>query len=271
MTDTTKTLIRIGRRSFQATVASYAFGAMAYVFFLLWLYPSIAHAPGIETLLKTLPRSVITATGVGAGLGSPLAYVTSEFYGLLYLWILMIFTVIGVVRLLAEGPDRGSAGPWLASPVSRVQWVLSQGLVFMLGLFLTDLLITLSTPIAMAIWEPQQAIPLGTLLTLNGMGFLLFAALAGVVALCSAGFRDDQRALSVGATIIILEYVLSFVSGLAPRLAWMRDVSVFSLYRPVGIVAGREHFGWTGLLLLVMAGVLWGMAAWLFQRRDLQL
>ncbi len=271
MTDTTKTLVRIGWRSFQGTVASYGFGAMAYVFLLLWLYPSIAHAPGIETLLKTLPKSLITATGVTAGLGSPLAYVTSEFYGMLYLWILMIFTVTGAVRLLAQGPDRGSAGPWLASPVSRAQWVLSQGFVFMVGLFLMDLLVTLASPIAMSIWEPHQHLTFETLLTLNGMAFLLFAVLAGIIALCSAGFHDDQRALSVGASIIMVEYVLSLVSGLAPRLAWMRHLSLFSLYRPAAIVAGRQHVGWTGILLIAMALMFWGAAVLVFQRRDLQL
>lgn len=271
MKGTTSTLIRIGWRSLQTTVASYGFGAMAYVFLLLWLYPSVAHAPGITRLLQTLPKSLITATGVAAGLGSPLAYLTSEFYGLLYLWILMIFTVVGVVRLLAQGPARGSAGSWLAGPVSRVQWVLSQGCVFMLGLFLTDLSVTLAIPIAMAIWEPQQAITFGILLRLNGMGFLLFSALAGIIALCSAGFNDDQRALSVGASIIMLEYMLSLISGLAPRLAWMRHLSLFSLYRPTAIVTGHQHSWWPALVLILAAGVFWGGAAWLFQRRDLQL
>ncbi len=271
MKGTTRALIRIGWRSFQTTVVSYGFGAMAYVFLLLWLYPSIAHAPGIKRLLQTLPRSLITATGVTAGLGNPLAYLTSEFYGMLYLWILMIFTVVGVVRLLAQGPNRGSAGPWLAGPVSRTRWVLSQGLVFMIGLFLTDLLVTLSIPSAMAIWEPQQEITLGMLLTLNGMGFLLFSVLAGVIALLSAGFNDDQRALGVGASIIILEYVLSFASGLAPRLAWMRHLSIFSLYRPDAIVTGHQHVWWPALFLILVAGILWGGAVWLFQRRDLEL
>ncbi len=271
MTDTTKILIRIGWRSFQTTVASYAFGAVAYVFLLLWLYPSIVHAPGIETLLKTLPKSLITATGVAAGLGSPLAYVTSEFYGMLYLWILMIFTVMGVVRLLAQGPDRGSAGPWLAGPVSRVQWILSQGFVFMSGLFLVDILITVAIPIAMTIWEPQQPLPIGILLTLNGMGFLLFSVLAGVIALCSAGFSDDQSALSVGALIVMVEYALSLISELTPRLAWMRHLSLFSLYRPAAIVAGKQPLGWTAIFLIIAAGILWAIAAWLFQRRDLPL
>ncbi|MDA8192779.1 MAG: hypothetical protein M0Z53_02100 [Thermaerobacter sp.] len=264
-------LLRLGWRSFRPTVAAYGLGSVSYVFLLMWLYPSIAHAPGLQALLRTLPKSLVASTGLVAGLGSPLAYLTSEFYGTLYLWLLMIFTVVGIVRLIAQGPHRGSAGAWLAGPVSRPLWVLSQGGIFWGGLLITCGLVTAAEPVAMAIWEPQQVIPVGTLLLLNGMVVLVFTVLAGAVAVCAAAISDDQRALAVAALFTMIQYVLSVVGGLTAGLAWMRRLSLFYWYRPAAIVLGAQQLGFPSLVLLVMAMLLWGTAAWLFRRRDLLL
>lgn len=266
-------LYRIGLRTFLGSIVFYLVGSVAYVFLLLWLYPSIAQAPGLQALLHALPKSLIAATGITAGLSSPLAYLVSEFYSMLYLWILMIFTVLGIHRLLAQGPSRGFAGPWLSGPVTRRDWVVSQGLVWLTGLVLIILAVTIATVVAMATWEANTKLSFHVLFALNGLIFLLFVALSGLVALCAVGFSDDQRGLSASASIVTVEYVLSLVSGLAPHLRWLSDVTFFSLYRPSVIVTTHSHNYGTeqAILLILAAACFWGVALWLFSRRDLQL
>ena len=271
MNQVTGTLVRIGWRSFSGTVAPYAVGSAAYVFVLLWLYPSVAHAPGIQSLLRTLPKGLVSATGLSAGLAHPLPYLASEFYGTLYLWILMMVTVLSGARLLAEGPTRGAAGPYLAGPLTRRQWFLSQGAVVLSGLWLIAVVVSVAVPAGMAVFEPRTSLSLARLLAINGMAFLLTATLAGIMALAAAGFADDQQALSVGGAVIGAEYVLSVVSGLAPHLSWLRYLSLFSLYRPTALVTHGPLPVRAVLALCGLTLVSWGIASELFRRRDLNL
>ncbi len=272
MTKEMQVLVGMGWRAFRPTVAVYVLGSVGYMFLLLWLYPSIVHAPGLESVLATLPKSLTATLGLTAGFANPLAYLTSEYYGTIDLWALMIFTVVGVVRLLAQGPDRGFAWAWLAGPVSRAQWIMSQGFVFILGLFVFTLVGMLSTPVALAIWDRGQHPTPEILVALNLLSFLLFFALAGMTAVCASAFRDDDRALNTAGAIMALEYLLSLVGGLTPHLVWLRRLSLFGWYRPADIVAHGWHRVWPGALGLFFIGtLLWIAAIWLFRRRDLSL
>ncbi len=269
MNSLTYALIRMGWRSFRGTVATCVLGLAGYLGLLMWIYPTIAHTPGLAVVIRALPKSLVSATGLEAGLGNPGAYLASEFFGTLYLWLLMILTVMGVIRLVAQGPARGTAGFWLAGPISRTTWVLTQGVVFWLGLFTVCGLVTIANILAVDVWDPHQKMALGRILTLNGMAFVIFAVLSGVIAIIASAMRDDRRATVVGSFVVLVLYILSAVSSLSPRLAWAGHLSLFYWDRPAVIVVGRQTFGWSQLILLVIAGGLWVLAAGIFRRRDL--
>ncbi|MDG0811457.1 hypothetical protein [Cohnella rhizosphaerae] len=99
----------------------------------------------------------------------------------------------------------------------------------------------------------------------------MFFAVAGIAFLVSAASSDEKRALALSGAIVFGFYSLDLLGKLGAGIAWMRDLSIFSLYRPGDIVGGGA-FPALGFALLAALGLAaFGAAVLVFKRRDLPL
>ncbi|GIP22981.1 ABC transporter permease subunit [Paenibacillus sp. J22TS3] len=254
-------------------ISSYALGSAFYIMLMLWLYPSIAeHAQVMNDLLKSIPSGITKAFGLENGMGDLESFLSGEYYGLIFIIILSIFSLMISTQLMARMVDQGSMAYLLSTPTTRAQVASTQAAVMITGL----LIIMAATTLAgfagnlLFISDPG-AFHAGNFLRLNLMGFLMFFALSGASFLVSSVSNDEKRAMSISGVIVIGSYCLDLIGRLSEQTGWMRNLSVFSLFRPSELVKGSAE--WTGQLwiLLSIGALFYILAVVLFRRRDLPL
>ena len=101
-------------------IMSYGVGSAFYILLILGIYPSIAgNAEDIEKMIKSMPEGFLNAFGFENGLGNLEDFISGEYYGLIFIVILSIFSVMLSTKLLAKRVDQGSMAYILSAPTTR--------------------------------------------------------------------------------------------------------------------------------------------------------
>jgi ABC-2 type transport system permease protein len=117
---------------------------------------------------------------------------------------------------------------------------------------------------------------------LPAVGGLLFAV-SGLTLWLSAAGRFRWRVLGLAVFGILLQFLVNVIGQMDDSFAWMRPFTVFYYYRPQEMVLGNPGFvtlsEWyggnplvevPGLAVLYVVGIVgYGMALWVFTRRDI--
>lgn len=101
-------------------------GIIIYEWLIAWVYPSISNNKPINDLLKQMPPAMLKAFGLEKGVQSFSDYMAAEFFNLIWLILMAIFTVSLAMKLVSQMVDRGSMAFLLASPLSRGKIILTQ-------------------------------------------------------------------------------------------------------------------------------------------------
>lgn len=263
-----KQMMRVNLRGF----LNYAAGSAFYILLMFWLYPGIAkNTRALDDIVSTMPDGVGRAFGL-SGFGSADAFISGEYYGLILVLILAIVSVQLSTQLMARLIDRGSMAYLLSTPTTRVRVATTQACVLVSGLLIILGATTLAGFAGKA-WMlgDHYAFDGGRFALLNAAAFLMFFAVAGIAFLVSAASNDEKKALGLSGTIVFGFYSLDLLGKLSDSIDWMRDLSIFSLYRPSDIVGGGD-FPALGFALLAAIGLAaFGVAVAVFKRRDLPL
>ncbi|KAF9127965.1 hypothetical protein BGX30_014523, partial [Mortierella sp. GBA39] len=95
---------------------------------MFWIYPGIAKNSGsFKSLIDAMPEGVGKAFGLENGFGSIGAFISGEYYGLLYLLILSIFCILVSTQLIAKLVNQGSMAYLLSAPTTRTKGVITIG------------------------------------------------------------------------------------------------------------------------------------------------
>jgi ABC-2 type transport system permease protein len=264
-------LLRSMMKTNAQTIFSYAFGMVFYLCLVLWVYPSIASSSALNTVLKTMPQSMLKVFGLQAGIQQVGDYLSGEFYGLIYVIIMAVFTLTTASKLVAHLVDRGPMAYLLASPVSRVRVAWTQAVVLLTGMFIISVFTTIGGWLGAAWLVKHQHLDIGPFVQMNLIGFLLFAVVSGYSFLCSCAFNDEKKALGTSATITLVFYGLNLVGKLSDKVAWMKNLSVFTAFDAQGILHGHVHVIQTALGLAVGAAILFIAGVLVFRQRELPL
>lgn len=263
-----KQMMRVNLKGF----LNYAIGSAFYILLMFWLYPGIAkNTEALDDIVATMPEGVGRAFSLN-GFDSAEAFISGEYYGLILVLILAIVSVQLSTQLMARMIDRGSMAYLLSTPTTRVRIALTQACVLVSGLLLILGATTLAGFAGKAwLLGDRYAFDGGRFVLLNAAAFLMFFAVAGIAFLVSAASSDEKRALGLSGAIVFGFYSLDLLGKLGDGIAWMRDLSIFSLYRP-GDIVGGEAFPAVGFTLLAAIGLAaFGAAVLVFRRRDLPL
>ncbi|CAI6086606.1 ABC transporter permease subunit [Cohnella sp. JJ-181] len=253
-------------------ILNYAFGSAFYILLMFWLYPGIAqNTAALDDIVATMPAGVGRAFSL-SGFDSAEAFISGEYYGLILVLILAIVSVQLSTQLMARLVDRGAMAYLLSTPTTRVRIALTQACVLVSGLLIIMGATTLAGFAGKAwLLSDRYAFDAGSFAVLNAAAFLLFFAVGGIAFLVSAVSNDEKKALGISGLIVFGFYSLDLLGKLADSIAWMRDLSIFSLYRP-GEIAGGGAFPALGFALLAAIGLAsFAAATALFKRRDLPL
>src|SRR5690625_70203 len=113
-------------------------GSAAYVTLMTVIFPMISdNIEKIEDIMNIVPEALLRALDMES-INSYEQFISAEYYGLFYLFILSAFVIIISINLLAKLVDRGSMAYLLSTRVSRVQIVITQITVLISGLFRSE-------------------------------------------------------------------------------------------------------------------------------------
>ncbi|WIY59652.1 ABC transporter permease subunit [Bacillus arachidis] len=253
------------------SIWSYSIGAALYLWLLIWIFPSLVSAKGLNELIGAMPESVKKIVGMETPIQNVSEFLAGEYYGMLFIIILTVFSVTVATHLIAHYVDKGAMAYLLATPVSRVKIAITQAVVLILGL----LIITLATygaGVLGAEWFlKDNNLNQELFFKMNLVGGLVFLVVSAYSFLFSCLCNDERKALSYSASLTILFYVLNMVGKLSDKLEWMRNISLFSLFRPEEIVAGTYNIWPVSIGLTCGAICIFAVAIVLFKKRDLPL
>src|SRR5699024_1235273 len=85
----------------------------------------------IEDVMNIVPEALLRALDMES-ISSYEQFISAEYYGLFYLFILSAFVIIISINLLAKLVDRGSMAYLLSTRVSLVQIVITNIIVFII-------------------------------------------------------------------------------------------------------------------------------------------
>jgi ABC-2 type transport system permease protein len=263
-----KQMMKVNLKGFM----NYAFGSAFYIILMFWLFPSIAkNSDAIDGLVQAMPEGVGKAFGLN-GFGSAEAFISGEYYGLILVLILAIVCVQLSTGLMAKLVDQGSMAYLLSTPTTRGKVAFTQASVLVTGLFLIMGVTTLAGFAGNA-WFLGSEYEFDTtkFIQMNVSAFLLFFAVGGIAFLVSSLCNDEKKARGISGLIAFGFFSLDLLGKLSDKIHWMRNISIFSLYKPSEIINGNVDMVFISIILTAIGLISFGLAVVLFRRRDLPL
>jgi len=185
------------------------------------------------------------------------------------LFLLMLFAVGVPTGLLAGEVQKGTMELILSRPVTKLQVYLCAGFLTVTGMFALVFMMFLGTVAGVHIYEFGEPIPLDLFFRIAINGGLLASTVGAVALLAGAFFRGRNMAVGVTAGFLMVNYFVSVISQLWPRMAFLMRVTLFNY-----VSAPRLWRGWplddmAVLAVVLLVAAVAGSIIW--QRRDLPL
>ena len=250
----------------------FGIGSAAYVTLMTVIFPMISdNIEKIEDVMNIVPEALLRALDMES-ISSYEQFISAEYYGLFYLFILSAFVIIISINLLAKLVDRGSMAYLLSTRVSRVQIVITQITVLISGLFIVHLITFLAGFIVANLSiDSANTIAFLEFFQINFVGFLLFVAIGSYSLLISALFNDERNAFALALGITFIFYALDMVGKIVIELDWLRNISLFSLYEPGQIASGDANVLFSSLIFIAISVTGYTLAITIFNKRNLPL
>lgn len=256
-------------RSVLPGVIVYGFSAAAYGWLIEWIYPTLAHSQQVQALLAQLPKAMVRMFGVSGGMATLPQFLDNEFFNLIWPLLLAVFCIGLSARLVAGFVEDHSLVNVLAAPVSRRVFVMTQAAVSVIALLGVVVLAFFGLWLgALYFHESWNA---GAMNRVAIGGAVTFLVVSGYTFFLSAWFDERKRALGGASAITVLLYALAAVAQMSPKETWLYRVTLFGYYRPAVLIAGQQPVTAVGLVLTLLACVLFGVGVWRFSARDLSL
>lgn len=263
-----KQMMKVNMKGFM----NFAIGSAFYILLMFWLYPGIAkNSKAIDELVQSMPAGVGRAFSLN-GFGSAEAFISGEYYGLILVLLLSIICVQLSTQLMAKLVDQGSMAYLLSTPTTRGKVAFTQAAVLATGLFLI-MAVTTIAGFAGKAWflGEDYAFDPSKFLQMNTAAFLLFFAVGGICFLVSSLSNDEKKARGISGLITFGFFSLDLIGKFSEDIDWLRNISIFSLYKPGEIINGTVDLTVPYILLAAIGSVSVALGIILFRKRDLPL
>lgn len=220
----------------------------------------------ILTVVQMFFIGNVAATGV------PVAGTGMAYYNLLPGIFSGIYVIVTSNKLFAAQVDKGTMAYILSTPNKRTKISLTQATYFIGSLLLMFALSAASHIIATYIAGGGiSGADVGTILLLNLGLFVLTFALSGIGFLASSIFNLSKYAIAVTGGLIGAFLVMNLMSMFGNSFAWMKNLTLLTLYDINSIMAGTTDFIWKLVVLAGIGLVTYTIGTVAFSKRDLPL
>jgi len=252
---------------------SYALGSAFYMLLMVWIYPSIAeNTKSLNEIMNVMPKGIMKAFGFENGFGSFESYISGEYYGVILTIILTIFCIMLPTQLIAKLVDQGSMAYLLSTPTTRGKIAVTQAIVFVTGILIIMFITTLSGFVGYGLFmKDENSFHALTFIQLNIATLFLFISVGGISLLISCLVNDEKRALSISGIIAFGFFSLDMIGKISDKIEWLRNFTIYSLYRPSEIVSGNADLVETSIILCLIGILSAGIGILIFRKRNLPL
>jgi ABC-2 type transport system permease protein len=246
--------------------AAWTAGILAITAYVIFLYPVIADQADLQRFIDALPEAIKAIAGGVLDYSTPNGFLSAQFFSMMGPIIFIVYAVIHGSGTIAGEEERGTLALLLANPVSRRRVLAQKVAALVFGITAGAVVLW----IGLAAWSLASGVDLRFGLAAQGcLSLALLGTFFGMLAL-AAGAATGRRAISTGVTVAIgvTAYLLN---AFAPLVSWLepaRLVTPFYYYQgnePLLHGLSLLHAG----VLIAASAVLFGYAAWAFERRDL--
>ena len=233
------------------------------------LYPLLDESNTVFTVLNGL--GIMSFLSVGRSVDA-----LTGFEGYLALqtlsWgpmILSVYLIPQAMRAVAQEERQGTLDILLSTPISRWRFLVEKLLAICVSLLIILCVMGLCLLVSVTL-VGEVVLDAGH--AVAGLWHLFPISMVILLAtlLLSMALRESRHAGPLAATLVMVSYFARIMSDLTPHplLEAVKPFSIFSYYR--SIAALSEGFQWHyDVVLLTTAVVLFGLALWAFNRRDL--
>ena len=228
-----------------------------------------ASMDAMSDLLAAMPKQLISAMGFD-DLGNTFTeFMASYYYGFIILMFPMIYCIIISGRLVSKYVDRGSMAYLLACPVKRSRIASTQALFTVISLLLLFGVVALG---GFAFCEASfpGMLEADKYIKLNCNAFFLFLAVSGICFLFSCSFDEAKVSSALGSGITLGFYVIHMLANVGDKLAWLKNLTIFSLY-DADMIMGGSSVAMQGLALISIATLAYVAGIVIFSRRGMAL
>lgn len=261
-------LIRSMFKQNRSWILGYSVGTSVYLFFLAAIFPSIQETGLIEAKLESLPPELLEVFQIDAtmAMDNLLNLLSSNYYGLIFYVLAVLFALTFASKLLAKPVDSGEIMLYMAAPISRVTYVLSTFIILIIAVVVFVGLNGLSLMAADLLFDLQIDYTILWMLQLNGALMLL---VLGVVAYMLASlFDDSSKSYMVTGGIFTFFLMVNIINGVSEQFEWLGNISFFSLFDAPSIM--REEFGGVHFIWLIGLLIVFSSLSFIrFTRKDL--
>ena len=252
---------------------NYAIGSAFYMLLMVWVYPSIAeNTKSLNDFMKVMPAGVMKAFGFENGFGSFESYISGEYYGVILTIILTIFCVMLPTQLIAKLVDQGSMAYLLSTPTTRGKIAFTQASVLFTGIFLIMFITTISGFVGYGLFlKGENSFHAFKFVQLNIITLLLFVAVGGISFLISCLANDEKKAMGISGVIAFGFFSLDMIGKLSDKVEWLRNFTIYSLFRPSEIVSGNANLVQSSIILCLIGILAAGIGILIFRKRNLPL
>jgi len=182
--------------------------------------------------------------------------------------LLIVYIFMAVTQMVVGEISSGTIGFTLSKPISRQRIFINLAIVVYSGLILLSLAAYAATVLGIVFLYPKNlsAAPFWSLV-LNLILIMFFVA--GYIVVLAAVSESGKKMYTYGGITLFFMYLLSFAAPLWKPLETIVPISPFHYYKPLDILMGRRLNTTVGIMIFLVSAVLFGIAAYIFKRRDI--
>jgi ABC-2 type transport system permease protein len=263
-------LIKKVLKDYRISVLLFSLGTSAYSAMMVSIFPSIqSSASDLAGYMDKMPAAFKEAFDISLGSFTTIeGYLSIEYFSLVWVLILISFTLAFTSQSLAGEVDKGTMETLLTQPINRLNVLFSKSFTWLVNI----LIIMAATFIGVFIPAAIAGIEV------SYFGFLIFSLAAliffwaffGLGMFFSALFYDRSKAIFAPLGILFIAYLVDLVGKLYPDFEKFRVLSLFKYYgNPAEVMQDKVLPGMDLGVLFGVGLVFFIFSAIVFKRKDI--
>lgn len=246
----------------------WGFGVGLMGLYVVLAYPSIKGLDELSAIMESPIFQAILGDMSQLDWSSPAGFISIELFSWIPL-ILAVFSVMFGIGVTAGEEAHGTIDLLLSTPTPRWQVLVEKFLAYVVAVSLILFLGAVLTLIGI-VFTPEMQEATGLLMwgILNILPTLLFI---GALTICvGAWLRSSAKIGGIVAAFLTASYFLNSIAEMTKNevMEALQFFSFYKYYAPLAVASEGINWGYFSFLLLLTV-FFFGLALWLFERRDI--